>query len=518
MRKILLALTLSAGMFTAYGQNQELGCGTEPAPASALDFISSLHESGVFDNLDIESVQNTIFIPMQIHIIGNDQGLGYYSIANLMTNLCELNQKYHPFNIQFFIRGNINYINNSQLFNLPSFQVSAAANTQYNVARRINVYFANLSGMNPPLCGFANYPQTGSPSNEPLRQGAIWLSPSCSGPGNSTFAHEMGHFLNLPHPFDQTSDAPASPLSERVTRNTNETSPRLSANCATAGDRFCDTPADFRPNRWNCPGPNSTVTDVNGDLFVPDGTLFMSYANDACQNKFSPQQVAAMRATLTITQSQTGQNVAGPRMYLLTPPMEAYDTITGSASVMEPANNSTGHPANWVFFRWNRVPGATMYSVRIRRNITLVDEVIVYGGDTALLYTKNTLNPGVQYNVSILPFNHKVTCRPYGNTINFTVTQGFGTSVAEQTNQFFKVYPSLLTSEMPLRIQTTEALNEAIQFEITDLSGRTVRKGTVASNGSEMFEIPTEMLNNGAYLLRIVQGDKMHFQRFVVGR
>lgn len=516
MKKVLLGLALFASLNTAWGQSNELGCGTEPAPASALDFISQLHENGVFDNLDIESIQNTIFVPLQVHIIGTDAGQGYYGIANLMTNICELNQKYQQFGIQFFLRGNINYINNSQLYNLPSFQVSSAANTQYNVARRINVYFANLSTMS--LCGFANFPQTGAPSNEPLRQGAIWLSPACSGPGNSTFAHEMGHFLNLPHPFDQTSDAPASPLSERVTRNTNETSPRLSANCATAGDRFCDTPADFRPDRWNCPGVNSTVVDANGDLFQPDGTLFMSYANDACQNKFSNQQVAAMRATLTITQSQTGQNVAGPRMYLLTPAIEPYDTITGSASVLEPANNSTGHPANWVFFRWSRVPGATMYAVRIRRNITLIDEVIVYGGDTALLYRKNTMNPGIQYNVSILPFNHKVTCRPYGNTINFTVTQGFGTSVEEQANGFFRVYPSLLTAEMPLRVQASEVLNDALTYEINDLSGRTIRKGLIQNTGTDFYEVPTEMLNNGAYILRLQQGDKNHFQRFVVGR
>lgn len=518
MKKVLLALTLLAGLNTAWAQQNEPGCGTGPAPASALDFITHLHESGVFEGIDVEQVQNTIFVPLQIHIIGNDNGLGYYSISNLMTNICELNQKYHPFGIQFFLRGNINYINSSQLFNLPSFQVSSAANTQYNVARRINVYFANLGGMSPPLCGFANFPQTGAPSNEPLRQGAIWLSPSCSGPGNSTFAHEMGHFLNLPHPFDQTSDAPASPLSERVTRNTNETAPRLSSNCATAGDRFCDTPADFRPDRWNCPGVNNTVTDVNGDLFQPDGTLFMSYANDACQNKFSNQQVAAMRATLTITQNQTGQNVTGPRMYLLTPAIAPYDTITGSASVLEPANNSTGHPANWVFFRWNRVPGATMYAVRIRRNISLIDEVILYNGDTTLLYTKNTMNPGIQYNVSILPFNHKVTCRPYGNAVNFTVTQGFGTSVQEQSDNFFKVYPSLLTTEMPLRVQSVEATNDQLHYEIVDLTGRSLRKGHIQNDGSEIFDIPTDLLSNGAYLLRLQQGDKSFTQRFVVGR
>lgn len=517
MKKAILLLALTLGLNHVQAQSIEPGCGTEAAPASTLNFITSLHENRVFEQYDVENVQNTIFIPLKIHIIGNDAGLGYYSIQNLMANICELNQKYNAHNIQFFIRGNINYINSTQLFNLPSFAVSGAANTQYNVNRCINVYFANLSSMTPPLCGFANYPQTGAP-NEPLRQGAIWLSPSCSAPGNSTFAHEMGHFLNLPHPFDQTSDAPSSPLSERVTRNTNETSPRLSANCTTAGDRFCDTPADFRPDRWNCPGNNTTVSDANGDFFQPDGTLFMSYANDACQNKFSVQQTAAMRATLTITQSQTGQNITGPRMYLLIPPVPAYDTITGSASVLEPANNSTGHPANWTFFRWNKVPGATMYVLRIRRNISLMEEIVLYNGDTSYLYTGSKLVAGQTYNVSILPFNHKVTCRPYGTAVNFTAAQGYGTSVEEQGSKYFNVYPSLLTINAPLRVKAAEVLNQPLNYEILDLQGRLVHKASAQADGSEMFEIPTDMLNNGAYILRMQQGDRSHFQRFVVGR
>lgn len=517
MKKAILLLALALGFYQGQAQSNELGCGTEPAPASTLNFITSLHENKVFEQFDVERVQNTIFIPLKIHIIGNDAGLGYYSIQNLMANICELNQKYHAHGIQFFIRGTVNYINSTQLFNLPSFAVSSAANTQYNVNRCINVYFANLSSMTPPLCGFANFPQTGAP-NEPLRQGAIWLSPACSAPGNSTFAHEMGHFLNLPHPFDQTSDAPASPLSERVTRNTSEPSPRLSANCTTAGDRFCDTPADFRPDRWNCPGANSTVIDANGDLFQPDGTLYMSYANDACQNKFSVQQTAAMRATLTITQSPTGQNITGPRMYLLIPPVEPYDTITGTANILEPSNNSTGHPANWTFFRWNRVPGATMYVLRIRRNITLTEEIILYNGDTSYLYTGNKLNAGQTYNVSILPFNHKVTCRPYGPAINFTSAPGFGTSVEDQGNKYFNVYPSLLTANAPLRVKTGEAVNQSLNFEILDVQGRLVQKGSIQAEGSEHFEIPTDMLNNGAFILRLQQGDRAHFQRFVVGR
>lgn len=515
MKKIILGLSILFGSSPLLAQDANAPCGTGPAPKASLEYISMLHENGIFDQFEVETVQNTIFVPLKIHIVGTNTGQGYYSLANLMTNICELNQKFNSHGLQFFIRGDINYIDNTSIYNLPSFAAAGAANTQYNVARVVNVYFANLSAVG--ACGFANYPNTGEPT-QTVRQGAIWLAPSCSGPGNSTFAHEMGHFLSLPHPFDETSDDPASPTSERVTRNPNEVAPRFSANCTTAGDRFCDTPADFRPNRWNCPGVNSTVVDFNGDLFQPDGTLYMSYANDGCQNKFSPQQVASMRSTLSTTQSQTGQNINGPRMYLLIPPMPAYDTITGNTTVLEPSNNSTGHPANWVFFRWRSVPGANMYVLRIRRNFTTVDEMLLSSADTSFLYTKNTLTAGIQYRVSILPLNHKVTCSPYSAESNFTVTTGYGVNVAEVSAENFQVYPSLLQSYAPIKIQTASESNENLIFQLKDLQGRLVSQGQVESQGNGSYEIPVHTTANGTYFLQLQHGHKTHNQKIVITR
>lgn len=515
MKKLILGLSLLFGSSQIIAQEANAPCGTGPAPQASLEYISMLHENGIFDQLDIENGTNTIFIPLKIHIVGTSTGQGYYSLANLMTNICEMNQKFKAHGLQFFIRGDINYINNTSIYNLPSFAAAGAANTQFNVNRVVNVYFANLSAVG--ACGFANYPNTGSP-NEPFRQGAIWLAPSCSGPGNSTFAHEMGHFLSLPHPFDETSDNPQASTSERVTRNPNEVAPRFSANCATAGDRFCDTPADFRPDRWNCPGVNSTVVDFNGDLFQPDGTLYMSYANDGCQNKFSPQQVTSMRSTLSTTQSQTGQNINGPRMYLLIPPMPVYDTITSNTTVLEPTNNSTGHPANWVFFRWRSVPGANMYVLRIRRNFTTVDEMLLSSADTSFLYTKNTLTAGIQYRVSILPLNHKVTCSPYSAESNFTVTTGYGVNVSEVTAENFQVYPSLLQSYAPIKIQTATESNENLVYQLKDLQGRLVSQGQVESQGNGSYEIPVQTTANGTYFLQLQQGQKTHNQKIVITR
>ncbi|MFN3529204.1 MAG: M43 family zinc metalloprotease [Bacteroidia bacterium] len=523
INKSLLTLALSASATFAFGQQHGNWCGTGDAPQANLEYIEQLRANGVFDNLDIEQVQNTIFVPLKIHIIGTNDGQGYHRLDDLMRNICQLNQQYKPTNIQFFLRGDINYINNSNLVNLgnnqgpvAAMQAAAAVNTQYNVIRVVNVYYTNLSGAS--LCGFANFPTTGAP-NEPLRQGAIYLSPNCSGNNNTTFAHEMGHFLNLPHPFQDTSNDPSGPLSERVTRNPNEQAPRFAANCATAGDRFCDTPADFRGARWNCPQPNSTVTDINGDLFNPQSDLYMSYSNDPCQNRFSGENIAAMRATLTLTQNQQGQNVVGPRMYLLIPPMEPYDTITSTPTVLEPANNATGIPANWAFFRWNSVPGATKYVLRItRQNVILVDEVFLDRPDTTYLYRGSKLNPGTQYNVRIMPLNHKVTCSPFGQTINFTAGQGYGVSVYEQQKDFLQIYPSLLNTYEPIRVQAKDMLQHQVNYEVMDIQGRSILKNSLNTQGDDRFEIDLNNLPNGTYMIRIMHGNTPYFERVVISR
>ncbi|NBU70263.1 MAG: T9SS C-terminal target domain-containing protein [Bacteroidetes bacterium] len=509
---ILLTLTFLV-MQPAAAQDWTYPCGTGDAPRANLDYISQLRANGVFDHLNVEQVGNTIFLPVKFHVIGSNTGTGYFTHEGIFRNLCELNQKYNSLGIQFFMRGDINYIPNSSMTNLPSFEAAGVLNTQHNVARVINIYYTGLSALS--LCGFANFPGTGEPQSPSNRQGAIYLSPSCSGAGNSTWTHEMGHFLNLPHPFQNTSEAPQQ--HERVTRIT-ETPPRLSANCADAGDRFCDTEADFRGDRWNCPGFNSTVRDINQDLFLPNGTLYMSYSDDNCQTTFSPEQIAAMRATLTFTPGPGGSTVPGPRMYLLSPPMPAYDTIIGTANVVEPANNSTGHPANWVVFRWNRVPGATMYALRIRRNFTLMEEILVNSADTVYTYTGTKLSANVPYRISVMPLNHKVTCRPYSTEITFTTTTPFGVGIDEESAQSWNVYPSLLQSDADLHLQFATRSTDPVDIRLTDGMGRLVRAETMNMDDNGLIRLNSGGLPNGLYLLSAQTGAQTYTRRVVVNR
>lgn len=502
--KHLFTLFIALGsLLPALAQNQvnTNWCGTPEPTEANLRFLEQLHQSGY---MEARIENETVFIPIKIHIIRNSQGVGNFQISDALRNICELNDWYKAHGIQFFVRGDVNFINNTAWFSSFQNGDNDIINPIHNVANCVNVYYVNVTTIG--LCGFANFPGTGSPATT-SRQGAIYLSPSCSGVGNSTFAHEMGHFLSLPHPFQGNSDNPAGPLSERVTRNNNEVLPRLSANCVSAGDRFCDTPSDYIATRWSCPRTHTQV-DINGDIFQPDETLIMGYANDNCHTRFSPQQSAAMRATVTVV-----NGLSGPRRYLMVPPMEPYDTITSIPTPLEPAANATGVPNNWAYFKWNAVPGATMYLLRLRFNFSTLEEILV--SDTGYLYTGTRLNGGVQYRWSVAAINHKVTCINWTADRNFTTVTN-GVSVAELQELKFQVYPSLVRNGENIRLRFDNVIQGEVNIQLQDVQGRLVQSQKLFVD-QDQLELPLQLPANGLYFVRVSRNGQQYMQKIVVG-
>ena len=503
MNKFFLLLSFLLLHLGVQAQQSNGACGTEAPTEANLAFLEQLHQNGY---MDARVVNETIFIPMKIHIIRNSQGVSSFQFSDALRNICELNDWYRPYGLQFFLRGAVNYIDNTTWSSGFQRGDENTINPIHNVANVVNVYYVNMTSIG--LCGFGNFPGTGSPSST-TRQGAVYLSPGCSGVGNTTFPHELGHHLNLPHPFQGTSGVPASPTAERVTRNNSEILPRASANCVSAGDRFCDTPADYISDRWNCPRSHTQV-DLNGDIFNPNATLIMCYANDNCVDKFTAQQAAAMRATVTIV-----NGVSGPRRYWLVPPMDPYDTITSQPSPMEPAAGATGIPNNWAFFKWRSVPGATMYILRLRFNFTTLEEILVT--DTSHLYTGTKLNGGANYRWSVTALNHKITCINWTADRTFT-TVANGVSVEALEKLKFKVYPTVLNSGDQLNFEFQEDLNGEIDIQIQDLSGRILQQQKANLQNGGLFNMAVEARAGGIYFVRVSQNGLSQFEKIVLNR
>jgi len=497
----LLLLTLFAiNVVTAQAQfTSGALCGTAEPTEAHYKYIESINERYALDT-EMDS-NGIIYLPITFHVVTDING-NKYDYNTLLTVFCELNQKFANSGIQFYMKGNVNVINNPSYFLHTSNAVGTALMNEHNQIRTINTYFVDLSAIG--LCGYAYFP--GSGPGGPLRDGGLMMSIGCSQVGNTTLAHEMGHYLALPHTFDGTSTDLLSPFAERVTRNPNEIAPRFSANCNNFGDRYCDTPADIFGFRWNCNGMTMNDTDLNGDLFQPDPSYFMSYSSDFCMNKFSQQQMNTMRATV-----QSGGPTPAPRRYLTLFPMPPWDTVTSNVIPLEPLASDPPSPSNYIYFRWTKAPGATHYFVRIRRNNLPVTEFITT--DTTRLYTINLLQANRTYTYTIRPYNHGWSCVGPSQTGTFTTTQGYGVSVFDPKSQDVVVYPSLLEAGQLLNIRTGEAQLQSLS--LIDVQGRTILQTSLEPSNT-VHQVQMPILPAGMYHVKLESSLGPLFERIVI--
>jgi hypothetical protein len=503
---LLVLGLLTSGKVGAQMPAQGL-CGTASPDSSHFAYLEALAQT--YQAERDSGIVTRINIPFKAHIVRATGNNNYMQVPALLTTLCELNQKYRSSGIHFYLKDQPNYIYDGNLFYHTGWGQGNTQMTTYNVSRAVNVHYVDLSAMG--LCGYATFP--GSGAGTTLRQGGLMMSVSCSQPGNTTLAHEMGHYLALPHPFEGTSPQPQGVFAERVTRNPNDTANgRQPSNCANAGDRFCDTPADFIGNRWPCNSAAPQANDINGDPFRPDATLFMSYSFDNCQNRFSNQQIAVMRQTLT---GSTGGN--GPRSYLLLPPMPAYDTVRTTTTLLEPAVGAAPSPANWVFFRWTSVPNATMYYVRVVRGITLMFERWV--NDTSFLYTGPDLGSSGNYSFTVKPLNPASTCAPTSAIRSFSTTTPFGASVSGLLESNWRLYPTLLSKNQKLHWQAdapeSGMLPQRMTLIIRDYRGKVVNTQTY-DTGEGLRELSVDNLEAGVYFFEANGSNHNTRARFIL--
>ncbi len=347
------------------------GCGT--VVPTNYQFHSTAQERAM--GLAISSRAGVRYVPVTYHIVTKTNGTGGISLRRVFETHCMLNIGFQEPQMYFYIYS-IDTVQDDALWAMSdgqggtNFNLSDGAYRTYNIDNVVNVY---ITGALPQLCGFANFPISAA------RGGGLFLNNDCCGLNQQTIPHEMGHFFNLLHTFQQTFPV------EYVD----------GSNCATKGDGFCDTPADPSESRASCPY-NLGETDPHGDTYDPEEDLFMSYFNDGCLSKFSPQQQTEMNQTLSAERS--GLLTGTP------PDVTPLDTVTfisPSAAISNPLGSS-------ITFKWTSVPRAQYYLFRLQlsqSSIVLIDTLL-----TDTIFNSGGLQANKNYKYSVRPISYGNVC------------------------------------------------------------------------------------------------------------
>lgn len=438
-----------------------------------------------------------LYVPIQIHVVGTDEGTGYMARDIVLRSFCNLNRDFEQANIQFYLADDIHYIDNTRYYQ-HDFEGGYDLIMEHNVPNAANCYIVESAAGN---CGYFF----------PGVDGVV-LAKSCTQPQNKTWVHEMGHFLSLPHPFygwewadnghNYNTPAPNAWDGQPVERVNG-------SNCQVAGDGFCDTPPDYLNYRWSCTldGVSSVVqTDPAGETFVSDGSLYMCYSNDGCRDRFSPDQIAAMRA-----------NLFELRPNLITDsPDPTTVTIDENATlgVISPAPE-TVFTEGPVRLEWEPVPNATHYVVQVNPFSlfgVVFNEFVV---ETPYLEFNNLL-PNRTFYWRVRPYSNFATCMAYIGVSSFKTGQLVTATQTLYDGESVRVYPNPTPAAGGATVEVSSPTATAVQWLLKDVHGRTLQQqqSTLAQQG--LIAVPTQGLPAGLYFLHIALDGRQVVRKLTV--
>ncbi|MEM1217947.1 MAG: zinc-dependent metalloprotease [Bacteroidota bacterium] len=437
--------------------------------------------------------EDTLWIPLTIHLVGENDGSGYFDTALLYQQVCALNVDFAESGLQFYVKGELRYIPNS-MYNNHNFNQGIQMMGENFVERTINAYVCDSPG---GACGYSVYDL------------GIALNEDCMQNGNHTFAHEVGHYLSLPHIFDgwegttYDEEEPTPPF----LGNGAEVELVDGSNCGSAGDGFCDTPIDYLSYRWGCQSnnfSNQVQKDPTGVEFESDGSYIMSYTLDNCRSIFSPEQMDAMVA-----------NVLTEKFDFLD-----QDIIPGPVDIdnltpIFPSEGAFVAEISSITAEWDPVPNASQYEVQFSPlssfSVVLFSEIV---DDPFVNYPEVLPNATLYWRVR--PYNDFTVCEAWSSTFSFQTGDLTSTNtVSLLQNLIVSPVPASVGETIFVSINLAQASD--IQLELTDLNGRIIpQKQQAGQTGLHKFTWSTEELQAGVYLLQICTAGQRATRKVVI--
>ena len=447
------------------------------------------------------SRRNTIFIPTTIQLIARADGTGAPSPADAMTMICRLNEDYAPQNVQFYLQPPIRYVNNDALFADAYIASTMQIMRNNRVNNTMNIFVG--SNVSRSVAGYYS-----------RQHDFIFMLTGYANRSSATITHEAGHFYTLPHTFVgwenlRVEDLYGSNPVPAVLSNNRAVEffarSGAQANCSTAADGFCDTPADYYAYRINCPFRGVAVSP-DGVAIEPDARNYMSYFGDECMTLFSDEQQDAMARNIIARNWHTRPNPNIP-------------SLGAEPALLQPIADEQVPLAD-VRFEWEAVAGASGYVVIIERTlfgvpVETLGEFVSNTASLELPAARFTVNR--QYRWRVKPFNGRETCRNFGANERFSIAPALVSNLNNLPTGRFEAAIVGYPQGGQIRLWTRQSQEADLRLALYDARGvLQVQQNLGSSNGEQWQDLHLGHLASGFYVLSVESGAERQVLRVIV--